>query len=108
MNKLLIWTLAVVGLSACGPHMYNTLSAGKENASFILVLSNAPYENVSVIVDGKPFQIDKVYQLKSERKAHPVVISPGKHQITVVSNGKTLRNENVFLGLQETKKIILE
>ena len=108
MNKLLIWSMVMVGLSACGPHMYNTYSAGKENASFIIVVSNKDYSDVDVIVDGKSFPIEKVYQLKSIRKAHPLIISPGKHLITVVSKGKTLLTENIFLGLQETKKIVLE
>lgn len=88
--------------------MYNTYSSGKENASFIIVVGNQSYTIVSVIVDGKSFQIDKVYQLKAIRKAHPVITSPGKHQITVVADGKTMLTENVFLGLQETKKIVLE
>jgi hypothetical protein len=43
-----------------------------------------------------------------DRKAHPFVTTPGKHLIKVVSKGKTLVEENVFLGLQETRKIILE
>ena len=108
MKKLLIWFMAVAGLSACGPHMYTTYSSGKENASYIIVVGNQSYTNVSVVVDGKSFQIDKVYQLKATRKANPVITSPGKHQITVVANGKTVLTENVFLGLQETKKIVLE
>jgi hypothetical protein len=100
MKKILFF-IAVLGLSSCGPHMYNSVSSGKENASFVIVLTNGKsYENVTLIVDGKSFIIDKVYPVKSAAKAHPVLSTPGKHQIKVVSN--------VFLGLQETKKIILE
>lgn len=109
MKKILILALTIVGLSACSPHMYSTYSAGKDNTSFIIVLTNGQaYENVSVMVDGKAFPIEKVYKVKAKRKVHPVITSPGKHEIEVVSNGKTLVKESVFLGLQETKKIVLQ
>lgn len=109
MRKILILAMAVIGLSACGSHMYSTNSAGKDNESFIVVLtSGQEYENVSVIVDGKTFPIEKVYKVKASRKAHPVTISPGKHKVEVVSSEKTLIEENIFIGLQETKKIVLK
>lgn len=109
MRKILILAMVVIGLSACGPHMYSTNSAGKDNESFIVVLtSGLDYENVSVIVDGKTFPIEKIYNVKSKRKVHPVITAPGKHEIEVVSNGNTLVKESVFLGLQETKKIVLK
>ena len=108
MKKLLVLALIVVGISACSPHMYNTYSAGKDNTSFIIVLTNGQaYENVSVIVDEKSFPIEKVYKVKATRKAIPVITTPGKHQVKVVSNGKTLVDENIVIGLQETKKIVL-
>jgi hypothetical protein len=109
MKKILLFVFVVAGLSACSPHMYNTYSAGKDNASFIIVLTNGQhYENVSVSVDGQTFPIEKVYKVKATRKAIPVTVTPGKHQIKVISNGKTLVEENIFLGLQETKKIVLK
>ena len=109
MKKIILLALIIIGLSACSPHMYNTYSAGKDNTSFIVVVTNGhEYEDVSVIVDGKTFPIVTVYKLKAIRKAHPVITTPGKHQIEVVSNGKTLVKENAFLGLQETKKIVLQ
>lgn len=109
MKKILILALTIVGLSACSPHMYKTYSAGKYNTSFIIVLTNGQvYENVLVMVDGKAFPIEKVYKVKATRKADPIITTPGKHQIEVVSNGKTLVKESVFLGLQETKKIVLQ
>jgi len=109
MKKILLLAFVFVGLSACSPHMYNTYSAGKENASFIIVLTSGhQYDNVSVIVDGQTFPIEKVYKEKSKIKAIPVTVTPGKHQIKVVSKGKNLVEENIFLGLQETKKIVLK
>jgi hypothetical protein len=109
MKKILIVVLAIVGLSACNSHMYNTNSAGNDNSSFIIVLTEGQsYNNVSVIVDGKTFPIETVYKVKSLRKAHPLSISSGKHKVEVVSAGKTLLEENIFIGLQETKKIVLK
>ncbi|WP_372775598.1 hypothetical protein [Mangrovibacterium sp.] len=109
MRKLLSSIIILFSITACGPHMYNSMSAGKDNSSFIVVVTNGQqYENVSVVVDGESYPIEKVYKLKMIRKARPVAISPGKHQIEVISDGKTLIQENVFIGLQETKKIVLQ
>jgi len=109
MKKILTLVLAIVGLSACSPHMYNTTSSGKDNESFIVVLTeDQSFKDVSVIVDGKAFPIETVYKVKASRKAHPVIIFPGKHKVEVVSAGKTLVDENIFIGLQETKKIVLK
>ncbi|HZK95316.1 MAG TPA: hypothetical protein VFC67_13995 [Prolixibacteraceae bacterium] len=109
MKKLIILALVIVGLSACGPNMYSTKSAGKDNSSFIVVVTDGQaYDNVSVIVDGQKYPIETVYKLKAIRKAHPVTVSPGKHKVEVISNGKTLVEENIFIGLQETKKIVLQ
>ncbi len=108
MKRIIIFTLALFAFSACGPHMYSTRSGGQDNSSFVVVVTNGQeYKNVSVIIDGTRYSIEKVYKLKAIRKVHPVVITPGKHQIQVVSGDKTLTNENIFIGLQETKKIIL-
>jgi hypothetical protein len=109
MNKISILVLAIMLLSACGPHMYSTSSTGKDNSSFIIVLTEGQaYNGVSLIVDGKTFPIEKVYKVKASMKVHPITISPGKHKIEVLAEGKTLVEENIFIGLQETKKIVLK
>lgn len=109
MKKIFILAIIALGITSCGPNMYSTHSAGKDNESFIVVLTNGPaYENVSVVVDGETFPVETVYKVKSKRKAQPVVTTPGKHQIVVVSDGKILVKESAFLGLQETKLIILQ
>ena len=108
MKFILFFIIALLGATSCGPHMYSTRSTGQDNVSFIIVLnSDTKYKNVSVIVDGHTFSIEKLYKVKSARKAHPVITTPGKHHIKVVSGSTTLIDEKVFLGLQETKKIIL-
>lgn len=109
MKKILFFMMLMICATACSPHMYSTRSSGQDNASFIVVLrSDTKYENVSVIIDGKSFPIDKIYKVKLARKTHPIITTPGKHHIKVISGETTLIDEKVFLGLQETKKIILK
>lgn len=111
MKKLLLSVILMAGLSACGPQMYSTRSGGLENSSFIVVLAeNADYDKaaVSVEVDGKVSAIEKVYKTKAARKAIPIVITPGKHKIKVIVNGSVVSEESIFLGLRETKKIVLK
>lgn len=109
MKKIFAFALLVISLSACGPHLYNTFSAGKDNASYIIVLTaGSAFDEVSLVVDGKSFKVDKVYKVKATRKAHPIIVTPGKHQIKVISKGETLLEENIMIGLQETKKIVLQ
>jgi len=107
--KSIVAIAMVLILSSCGPHLYKTMSGGQENVSYIIVLQKGDSQGeVSLFIDDKVYPVDKVYSEKKKRKAHPFVTSPGKHKIRVVSQGKMIYDENVFLGLQETKKIVLE
>lgn len=101
--------IAAVALSACGPRMYNTQSSGKDNVSYVIVVkdSRTDYRNVAVVVDDVTYPYGIVYKLKAKRKALPIIIEPGRHNVKVVVDGTTITDENVFLGLQETKMIIL-
>ena len=109
MKKYLSSIIILFLFTACGPHLYNSMSGGKDNSSFIVVVTNGQaYKKVSLVVDGETYPIDKVYKLKMIRKAHPLIVSPGKHAIEVIADNQTLIQENVFIGLQETKKIVLQ
>jgi len=109
MKKFIAFIVSVLALSACGPHLYTTMSGGKDNAAFVVVVTNgAEYENVMVMVDDQSYPVEKVYPLKRIRKAHPIQITPGKHQLKVTAGGQTIVEENIFIGLQETKKIVLK
>lgn len=110
MKITLYFIFISVLLTGCGKHMYSTMSSGQEDRSYIIVLKeNSEYPGeISVQIDEQqPVAINKVYKLKFQRKAHPVYTTPGKHTLKVLHNGKVLFSENVFLGLQETKKIVL-
>ncbi len=109
MRKLVFILIAIFALSSCGPKMYSTSQSGKDNVSYVVVLTaGQKYTNVVVEVDGEAFPLEKVYKVKDARKAPQVVMAPGKHTVKVISNGQVLTNENIFIGLQETKKIVLQ
>lgn len=108
--KFLYLILALFMFSGCGKHLYSTMASGKENSSFIIILKeyrDYPGEIAVQIDNQSPIVVEKVYKTKFQRKAHPIVTTPGKHTLKVLHNGKVLSTENVFLGLQETKKIVL-
>lgn len=105
---LILITVCTALFSSCGPHIYKTQSAGKDNSSYVIVLTDGPqYNNVSVMVDGIAHPYGKVYKTKYKRKAQPIVTEPGKHNIKVLVNGSVISDEEVYIGLQETKMVIL-
>jgi len=109
MKKILFILILTLGITSCGPAMYNTRSFGKENESYILVLKqNTNYENVIVNVDGIDYPIDKIYKIQKARKAHPISITTGQHKITITADGMDTIKQNIFIGLQETKQILLK
>jgi len=99
--------IAVV-LNSCGT-MYKTQSSGKENASYIVVVKESGrslYNNVTVVVDGYMYPYGDV--VKAKRRAHPVIVEPGRHNVKVVMvNGAVVFDENIFIGLQETRMVVL-
>lgn len=109
MKKFVIMAFALILISSCGPNMYSTRSSGSDNSAFIIVLnSGAEFANLVVDVDGELFSVEKVYKEKDARKAPVIEIEPGEHIIKVTSNGEELVSERVYLGLRETKKIVLK
>ena len=109
MRKFLFIVIAIFTLASCGPKMYSTRQAGKDDVSYVVVLTaGQKYENVVVEVDGQAYSVAKIYKEKDARKASQIIITPGKHTVKVTYNGQVLTNENIFIGLQETKKIVLQ
>ena len=109
MRKFLFIVIAAFTLTSCGPKMYSTRQAGKDNVSYVIVLTaGQEYSNVIVEIDGQAYPVEKVYKEKVARKAPQIIIEPGKHNIKVISNGQVIINENIFIALQETKKIVLQ
>ena len=104
----LIFILFVIVLSSCGPHMYSTRSTGLNDEAFIIVLSdNKDYSNVEIEINGIRQEVSKVYRIKDARKAYPIPIATGKQKVIIYNKNKKILEQELFLGLQETRKILL-
>ena len=75
--------LACLMLPSCGPHMYKTMSSGTDDVAYVIVIK----EN-------------------TDRTSYDEV-KPGKHNLRVVIDGIVHADETVFLGLQETKTVLI-
>ena len=109
MKYLYISLLSLLML-ACGPHQYNTMSSGKEDIGFVIVLTEqGSYSNDAVLLvdNQQSFAIEKVYKQKMQRKAPVFKLTPGKHNLKVTVKGQTVYDKDVIIGLQETRKIVL-
>ncbi len=106
---LLLAVLAIVSLVGCRT-TYQTLSAGKENVSFVLVTTDNPdyRKNISIVIDNEqPILMEKVFKTKKQLQAKPITTTPGRHAIKVLQGERVLYQQIVLIGLQETKKIVL-
>lgn len=111
MNKIINLFIALISIlvSSCGV-TYNSQSGGMSDVGYIIVLSDqkAMQENVILHLDDKTYPISKVYKTNKYQKAKPIITSPGQHKVEVTVNGQPVFNQNVLIGLQETRKIILQ
>lgn len=114
MKKVILLSclsLFLLTLSSCGPHMYRTQSSGKDNVSYITVLTEGPKypaDAVVVIVDEISYPYEKVQKVKKKVKSMPLAIEPGKHNVKVVVYGEIIRDEDLFLSVQESKIFIIK
>ncbi len=108
--KYLYIALISLLMIACSPHQYKTMSSGKEDTGFVIILTEGGKytNNVTLVIDNQQnFEVQKVYKQKLQRKAPVFKVSPGKHNLKVTSNGQTIYEKNVIVDLQETEKIVL-
>lgn len=106
----MILTIALMGLLSACVTTYKTQYGGKEDKASILILSadqGREFSDVLVYIDGREYPVEKVYPEKNYKKAIPIVVYAGKHKITVKKDAEVLLFQNIFLGVQETRKIIL-
>ena len=103
--------LACLMLPSCGPHMYKTMSSGTDDVAYVIVIKEntdrTSYDDVQLVIDGSTCFYGKVYKQKAKRKAPVVRVKPGKHNLRVVIDGIVHADETVFLGLQETKTVLI-
>jgi hypothetical protein len=115
MRKIIFLFLVALGLcaglSSCA-NTYRTQSRGLDNVSFVTVLCEGAVHyyagSVVVTVDGVEYPYDNVRKVKHKIKASRIAIEPGRHRIGVSVDGETVVEEDVFLGLQESKVFVLK
>lgn len=107
---MIVLTIALMGvLSACVT-TYKTQYGGKEDKASILILSadgGREFSDLVVTVDGLDYDVKTVYSEKQSHKAVPIVINAGKRKLTVKKDGRVLLMQQIFIGVQETRKIII-
>ena len=108
MKKAIVLSLMAImalALSSCASKSY---SSGKEDVSFIMVLKESSYyRNVIVVVDSIEYRYKNVRYVQNKVNARTIAITPGKHNIKVIAGGRVVKDEMVFIGVQETKTLIL-
>jgi hypothetical protein len=110
MKRIIVLTIALIGLLSACVTTYKTQYGGKEDKASILILSadgGREFSDIVVNIDGKEYEVDKVYSEKKYQKALPIVIYAGKHKITIKKDAEVLLMQNIFIGVQETRKIII-
>ncbi|MDC1106826.1 hypothetical protein OAT16_08970 [Prolixibacteraceae bacterium] len=112
MKKIIyIMTLLLVGVS-CRNTYVATTSGIAENASIILIterVNHKKYNKGEVLmqVDGETYTIDKVEKEKRAIKAKKLPVKQGKHHVVITLNGEVVIDTQVFIGRNETRKIVL-
>ncbi len=106
MKKILLLLPLIALLSSCVT--YKTYSSGKDDVSYVMVLSeNDKYKDVSVKIDNKLTVLEEVFHKSKTLKSPVIKLTPGQHTVEITHKDKVLYSEKVYIGLQETKKILL-
>lgn len=112
MKKYLIFPVLALVLTSCGVGIYSTQS-GKEDVAYISFIDDKSQE-IIVKIDDTEYTVQTVKQkaYKSDRNIkkmalNSIKITPGEHQVKVISNGNQVLNKKVFLSTAETKIIEL-
>ena len=92
---------------------YETTVSGIENTASIKVIKankslNAYEDALLLIIDGKEYEIEKVYSEKKSLKAPIFPTTPGKHMVTIKNDNQIIYEKNLFIDNRETRIIILE
>ena len=112
-NIIKISALAIISIiiTSCGLRMYNSHSSGKDNVAYVIVVKESTYyryRNISVVIDDQVYPYERVKLVKNKHKALPLKTEPGQHNIKVYEGRALLTEENVLIGLQETKIIVIQ
>ncbi len=112
MKKFFVAIAFAFLLCSCGVGSY-TVSSGKEDIGYISFTSNNPGP-ITVTVDGTSYE---TYSVKTkawqpdrkikETAKYAVSLTPGTHEVTVVSYGKQVFQKKVFISATEHRIIDL-
>ncbi|QZT36889.1 hypothetical protein K5X82_16880 [Halosquirtibacter xylanolyticus] len=111
--KQLIYIVAILWMCVGCKNTYMAASSGiDEKASIILITERAnkqKYKKGEVLlhIDDKIYTVDKIPEVKYAMKARLFAITQGKHHVVVSFNGNKVYDKEVFIGRNETRKIIL-
>ncbi|TVQ79991.1 MAG: hypothetical protein EA358_02725 [Flavobacteriales bacterium] len=109
MSGLVLMGIAIIlSLNSC-TGMKATVSGLESEGYLEFVSSTTKYKDrVEVIVGERSPFYAKVFQDKPNRtKTERYAIPPGNHEVRVRYQGMEIYRKNVFLGAQETRKIML-
>ena len=105
-----VYLLAILGLvlTSCGG--IKTASRGLENDAFLEFVGNpSNYEGgLDVNIDGKTnFKAEVNKDKVTRMKGNVYAISTGTHVVSVTYKSQLLYKQQIFVSVQETKKISL-
>lgn len=99
-------------LSSCGVGSY-TVSSGKEDVGYITFVSSNPGP-ITVTVDGTSYETSSVKNRAwqpdrkiKETAKYAISLTPGTHDVTVVSYGKQVYQKKLFISATEHRIIEL-
>lgn len=112
MKHFLIMLFGVLFVTGCGVGSYS-ISSGSADESYLSFTCENRFE-IYVTVDGKDYNVEtvKTKQWKNKRNIkktvqNTIVMSPGKHQITVKHRGVVLYSKQIFVSSREHRVIDL-
>ena len=112
MKNFFFLILGVILLfSSCKAVMSET--TGVEDVAYIKVLKSdgnpVDYDNeLFLIIDNKKVLLSKIYKNKKRIKSDKTKLTVGKHHVVIKYKEEILYDKQIFVGNQETRKIILE
>lgn len=98
-----------LALGGCKAHIA-TFSAGKPDTAHLLLLRGygSHLKKATIQLDDQePVELKKIRKETKVYKARPYPITPGKHHLKVSLKNKTFLDEHIYIGVQETKKIVI-
>ncbi len=112
MKRIILLLITAIAVYGCGVGTYS-VSSGKEDVASLSFTATATTPLV-VVVDDTEYSVNAVKQkaYKADRKIkatayNTITITPGKHNVRVLSNGQEVYNKTLFISTSEHRIIDL-